>query len=363
MIRASLFLCAAALFCLAAVLPQSAGWLPSLVGIWIAGALLAQPRPARLCATLTVAEILADVLMAFKTRVPGLRFFASDFSDQEVKYGQQIIAHLPTIPTAYDHVAASGYNNNAQSARSLLTDVPITMNQWKDVPIKILVADATQDRSKNYLKTISNAGYVLGKAVVDYALTLAVAANFSRSTTESISNTSSETLGNVRKDMNTVKAGVPRYMLCNSDFFGALDNDPRITSGDYYGQRSEENPFGNLRSCKGFSEIQEYPDFPANSENLAAFGFDSRAIGIATRLPVDSTELAGQLGLPVTYKKEIVTDPESGLSIVGFGWIDANTHNIYLTSSVMFGAVAGSQAGSAGDKTDYAGHRIITQAS
>jgi hypothetical protein len=310
--------------------------------------------------TLTVSEILSDVLMAFKQRVPGLRYFATDFSSQEVKFGQQVIAHLPTVPTAYDHVAASGYSNNAQNARDLLSDVPITIDGWKDVPIKILVADATQDRSQNYLKTIGNAGYVLGKAVVDYALGKVVEANFSQETTKSISNTNRDTLGEVRKAMNVRQAGTPRYGLVNSDFFDALDQDARIASRDYHGQQVGGDPFGKLVNVGGFSEIQEYPDFPANSENLSAFFFDSRAIGIATRLPMDSTELAGQLGLPVTYKKEVVTDPETGLTIVGFGWIDNNTHNIYVTSSVMYGAVAGSQGGSAGTKLDYAGHRVVT---
>lgn len=313
-------------------------------------------------ATLTVSEILSDVLKAFTQRVPALKYFATDMSAEQVKFGQAIIAHLPTIPTAYNHTAASGYNNNAQSARDLLVDVSITMDGWKDVPIKIQVADATQDRSQNYLKTISNSGYVLGKAVVDYALTKILAANFSQSTTESISNTGKETLNKVRVAMNSRAAGTPRNMLVNSDFFSALDNDSRISSGDYYGQRVMGDPYGRLLNCGGFSEILEYPDFPSNSQNLSAFGFDERAIGIATRLPMDSTDLAGQLGLPVTYKREVVQDPQTGLAIAGFGWIDPNTHYIYVTSTVMFGAVAGSQGGSAGDKTDYAGHRVVTSA-
>src|SRR5881394_776251 len=247
--------------------------------------------------TLTVSEILSDVLSAFLQRVPSLKFFATDFSSDRVKYGQTIIAHLPTVPTAYDHVAASGYSANAQSARSLLTDVPIIIDGWKDVPIKIAADDASQDRSQNYLKTISNSGYVLGKAVVDYALSKVLAANFSQSTTESTANTTKDTLGKVRVALNGKKASTPRNMVCSSDFFAALDNDSRISSGDYYGQRVGADPFGRLFNCAGFTEIQEYPEFPTNSQNLSAFGFDERAIGIATRLPVDSTDIARGLGI------------------------------------------------------------------
>jgi hypothetical protein len=311
--------------------------------------------------TLTVSEILSDVLDAFKQRVPALSFFSTDMSNEQVMQGQQIIAHLPTMPNAVAHVAATGYNPNAQSARDLLTDVPITMDQWTDVQIKILAADASQDRSKNYLKTISNAGYVLGKAVVDFALTKVVEASFSEQTIALTDDTDLETLNGIRADMNLVKAAAPRFGIVNSATFNALESDPRIASGDYHNQRTGEDPYGKLVNLAGFKEIIEYPDFPDNSQSLAGFFFDSRAVAVATRLPDDSVDLAGQLGLPVTFKKEVVTDPQTGLSIVGYGWIDPVTHYIYLASSVMYGAVAGSQAASsAGTKLDYAGHLLAT---
>jgi len=335
------------------------GLAPFLLGAFLFGALYLR-RTASLCVTLTVSEILTDVLQAFKKRVPALKFFAADMSADRVKFGQPIIAHIPSLPVAYDHVAANGYSANAQKARDLLTDVSITIDGWKDVPIKINADDASQDRSQNYLKTINNAGYVLGKAVVDYALTKILAANFTNSTQESIANTTKDTLGLVRLGMNGVGAGTPRFMLCNSPFANALDSDVRIINSQFYNQRTEADPYLHLTGIAGFSEILEYPDFPANAESLSAFGFDSRAIAIATRLPLDSTDIARQLGVPITYSAEMVQDPESGLAIVGFSWIDPDTHIIFITFSVMFGAVAGAQGGAAGVKTDYAGWRVKT---
>lgn len=331
----------------------------ALLGFFLVSALLGTPR-ARLCVTLTPTEILTDVLDAFKTRVPMLSMFSMDMSDERAKLNQTVIAHVAGLPTAYAHNAVNGYKANAQNARDLLTDLPISLTAQTDVPIKLLQNDVASDRSENYLKTISNAGYVLGKTVVDFALGKVLAANFSESTTEPIANTSKDTLEKARKAMNAVKAGVPRFGLVNTDFYGALDSDTRITSGDYYGQRSGEDPFGRLVGISGFKEIIEYPDLPANAENLSAFFFDPRAIAISTRLPVDSTEMARSMGIPVGYKAETVRDEQSGLSIVAFSWIDDNDHNIYMTFSVLYGAVAGSQAGAAGAITDYAGHRIVT---
>jgi hypothetical protein len=310
--------------------------------------------------TLTVSEILTDVLEAFKLRVPALNYFATDMSAEQTKYGQTIIAHIPTLPTAYDHTAAQGYNENAQNARDLLTDVPVVMNVWKHVTIKMLHDDVNEDRSKNYLKSVGNAGYVLGKAVVDYALSKALETNFSRQTLALTDDTDFETLQTIRADMNARGAGTPRYGLVNSATFNALESDPRIASGDYYGQRTGSDPIGKLVGLAGFNEVMEYPDFPTNSENLAGLFFDPRAVVVATRLPNDSVDLAGQMGIPTPIKKEVITDAQSGLSLAGFGWFDANTHNLYVTATIMYGATAGKQAGSAGTLCDYAGHLLAT---
>jgi hypothetical protein len=312
--------------------------------------------------TLTVSEILDDVLQAFTQRVPALSYFSTDMSAEQVMYGQTVIAHLPTVPTAYTHTAATGYAENAQSARDLLVDVPIVINTWKHVTIKLQTADVVQDRSKNYLKTIGNAGYVLGKTVVDFALSKVLETNFSRQTLEANADTDLETLNGIREDMNTYKAGTPRYGIVNSATMSALNNDPRIASGDYHGQRIGADPYGKLVNLAGFNEIVEYAEFPANAENHAGFFFDSRAIAVATRLPMDGLDLAATMGIPAPVKREVVSDPQTGLSLAGFGWIDPINHYLYVTTTIMYGAVAGSQAGGAGVMTDYAGHLLSTAA-
>jgi hypothetical protein len=311
-------------------------------------------------ATLTVSEILTQMIGAFKQRVPALGYFATDMSAESVKRGQQIIAHIPTVPTVYAHTAANGYNENAQNARDLLTDVPLTIDQWDHVTIKMLHDDVTEDASKNYLRTIENAGYALAKAVVDFALGKALETNFSRQTLSLTDDTDLETLNTIRADLNTYKAGTPRYGLVNTATMNALVADPRIASGDYHGQMIGADSIGRLRALAGFTEIMEYPELPSNSENLAGIFFDPRAICIATRLPNDSVNLASEMGIPVTMKKEVITDDQTGLSLAGFGWIDQNTHNVYMTATVMYGAAAGKQAGSAGTLTDYAGHLLAT---
>ena len=81
---------------------------------------------------------------------------------------------------------------------------------------------------------------------------------------------------------------------------------------------------------------------------------------IASRLPEDPSQLARSLGVPSISATDVVTDEETGLSLMGITWQDPGTFDLYYTVVIMYGAAAGKQGGSAGALTDYAGHRLIT---
>lgn len=76
----------------------------------------------------------------------------------------------------------------------------------------------------------------------------------------------------------------------------------------------------------------------------------------------DSTEAdtASQSGVPKIASFEVVTDPDSGLSLLCIKWMKAGTFDIYMTMTLLYGCSAGKQTGAAGTKTDYAGHRVKT---
>jgi hypothetical protein len=213
-----------------------------------------------------------------------------------------------------------------------------------------------------YQDTINDAAFVLGKAVVDGVCALITAANFSQSSTVAIASTSRDTLGTVRKNMNTKGAGPTRFGIVNSDFFEKLDSDSRIASRDYYGQQTGANAFGHIQSVAGFADIWEYPSLPANSENLSGFFFDPRAVSLVTGLPDHTFELAASLGIPQVMRHEIVQDPASGLAMMALFWQEQGTADVYMTITLLWGALAGKQASgnSAGIATDYAGYRIVT---
>jgi len=314
--------------------------------------------------TLSTAQILDLVMDAFKVRLPFLvSAFATDFSAERAQLNQTVNARIASLPTVQSYDSSTGYKANAAESESLLDDVPVTINQHKHVPVKLdFLKEAESVRQINLLEeATANCGYVLAKSMADYCLGLVLAANFSESSTYSHANSDLDMLANVRTDLNAKGANtVGRFGIVNSDVMTTLTSDSRIASGDYHGQRINGEALGHLQGIQGFANVWEYPDMPTNSENLSSFFGTKESILLATRVPSDTDEVARAMGIPQIASFDTMTDEDTGLTLLGIKWIEQGTFDVYCTVAVMYGATAGMQGGSAGDKTDYAGHRVIT---
>ena len=313
--------------------------------------------------TLSTTQILDLVMDAFKVRLPFLvSAFATDFSDERAKFNQTVNARIASLPSIQDYDENTGYKNNPADAKSLLTDVPVTINQHKHVPIELKFLDeASTVNQINLLEEATmNCGYVLAKSIADYCLGLVTAANFSESTTKIAADTDLETLGNIRVALGAVGANtMGRFGIVNSAVMSALNSDSRISSGDFHGQRINGEALGRLANIEGFGNIWEYPDLP-DAGNLSGFFGTKDSVILATRVPNDTNEVARSMGIPQIASFETLTDEDTGLTLLGIKWIEQGTFNVYCTVAVMFGAVAGKQGADFGEMTDYAGHRLVT---
>jgi hypothetical protein len=260
---------------------------------------------------LSTGELLMDVMDAFKVRFPMLNNFSTDMSADRARFNEQITAHISTLPTVRDYDATTGYKANAASANDLVVQVPVTIDRHKHVPIKVDYIDQISTRRNLYEQAIGNVAFSLGKEAFDYAMSLVVAANFSESSTFAEANSDKEMLDDVTGDLNAVGTNpFGRFGIVNSAVFSTLDNDSRIASGDYYGQRRGASGYGVIRNTAGFEVIYEYPSMPANSENLSAFFGTRESLVIASRLPQDTFDLASSIGIPKIANTETITDPE-----------------------------------------------------
>lgn len=296
--------------------------------------------------TLTTAEITADVFAAFRKRLPALRAFSTDFTSNTAVKGQQVIAHVAGLPTAQDHDASS-YFANATSASTLLTDVPVTINQWKDVTLKLTDADATTARSKKYTQAVNGAGYVLAKALIDSVLGNVNSTNASYSATCTTSAATAAKLRSFTETMNSNGArGLTRHALVNGGFMGGLLADPIVSSGDYFAQRQEGQREQTLNGLMGFDRVMEYTDFPANTAAIGTFTAvaatnvittsvahglivgDRVRVSSATTLPAGLSAATNYFVISVPSTTTLTVSATSGGSVVDITDTGTGTHTI-----------------------------------
>jgi hypothetical protein len=242
------------------------------VSVLSVSALLSSPVPGcYFSTTLSTAEIIADVFDAFRKILPSLKYFATDFSSAQAKFNQQIIAHVAALPVVTTHDQTNGYFQAPQNARSLLTDVKLTMDTWKDVIMKFQNVDLVTDRTYKYQSIIAGAAFQLGKAVIDSVLTKVNSTNISNQLTCTAANATAAKLRLFTAQLNAQGAGPMRYGLVNGPFMTGLQSDTSIISGFYFNQRQTDTPYEELIKIAGFQAISEYTDFPSNTTAGAVF--------------------------------------------------------------------------------------------
>jgi hypothetical protein len=336
---------------LAATLATRWGFLTSALFVVLMATILNRPK-ARLCLTLSVAEILMDTLEAFKTELPGMLNYASDFSTKNAVKGDKITAHLALKPTVRDVDPVTGFANSAALAENLLEDVSVTLDQLKHVPVRVNMLSQLAAKKDLYKVAIRDQGYVLAKHVVDAALTKA-ATNFSNSLSMAPALVDVDALETIRNRANAQgMSREGRYGVVSTPFASALQNDPRTGSKQFNAQLNGAQGYRVFKNIGGFEVIWEYPDLPAG---VSGFFGDRRAIGIATAMPHNLSHVARDLGIPEVMRMDQVTDPETGLQMSGVSWQAPGTGDLFLTTAILFGLVVGNDGGAPGAVVDNAG--------
>lgn len=355
---------AAAAFLLAVLMAIFGHVLMAAVTLTLVACALNKPQ-ARTCAvTLSVPELLTDVLDAFKLETP-LLFqpggFGTDFSSKTAVLGDKITAKISHVPLVGDYDANNGgFKAAAQDVTTLFEDVPVTLSQFKVVVINVGWLTQIASKLNLYQEAVRNYGYALGKFVTDFALAQVTPANFSNQVQVALPNVNLDTIdGAVRDQLNAQKAsGRGRYALVGTPFASKLGSDDRVRSSLFYGALNGDRGYRQWNNIGGLSRLQEYPDMFAGN-NLLGFGGEARAIAIASRR-IDYSNVADQLGVPKIMEFYPMSDAESGFEMMGVAWQEPGTGNVYVGAGALFGVGAGKQGGAAGTITDNAGVRIVS---
>jgi hypothetical protein len=310
--------------------------------------------------TLTVSKILALTLESFRVKVPMLKALSTDFGNEALRLGETAIAHIPTLPSISTWDDTTGYANGSQTARSLMVDVPVVVDAHKFVTLQWKHINNIADQKDSVAQMVGNAAYVLGKAMLDSVLAKMLIANISRAQSLAVADVDREILKNARKAMNLAGANSEgRVIIGNSDFVGNLGDDPLIASKDYSGQLTEANAYAHYRNLEGFRDIWEYPEFPDNSEELMAVAFEPRAVALRAGIPDHTFDLASALGVPEIGSHEVMSDPDTGFTLLAINWQSPGTFDLNLTLAAVWGSAVGKQGGASDAITDKAALRFV----
>ena len=82
-------------------------------------------------------------------------------------------------------------------------------------------------------------------------------------------------------------------------------------------------------------------DFSGAGVTKVGFAGNMSSMLFVARVPQDFTQAASQLGIPASWAVEIVTEPDSGLSLMIFKNVNTATWAIEATACLMYGAAQG----------------------
>lgn len=233
--------------------------------------------------TLTSTRILKRTLEAYRTLFPFIDKFNTDFTSEPLMLGQTAIAHIRSLPTVANYDPTIGYANGAISARTLLTDLPLTVDSHKHVPVYLDHMDAISDEKDAFSGTLEDQAWVLGKAMVDSILVKATSSNLSYGITSSAADSDLDVVEAITSQMNTnMAAPRGRIGLVSTPVAQALALDTRIASKDFYGQLTGAGGLRVFTGVGGFEAIYEYPGLAVN--NTAAGTFTAATTDIITQV-------------------------------------------------------------------------------
>lgn len=293
--------------------------------------------------TLIVDTLTGKIIAPLRTMVPELSYFSTDFGKQgseyaqPAKWNQEVISHLLAAPAAERFTPGSGLGSNTQNPKDLLTDCKVRINLGAKVSIKLPVVDAVKYfLSDAFMQTQVEAVRSLGRFVLADAVAKFNQGCFSQEYVVTKAANEYSKINRVRGALNKLGTRTPRFILGETDWMANLAEDPTVISGDYYGQKTGDDPYLTLQNMAGFSQIREYPNMPTNTiavgnATIANAGdvFTLAAHGLTNGMRIRLTNIVTSTGISVdtdyyvkgatTNTFQVAATPGGAAVVIGTG--------------------------------------------
>lgn len=295
---------------------------------------------------MTFTNIARTGFKAFVAKLAPLGVFTTNFSADVAEQGTILNTRIvPASQAAVDlqdtTVGGSGDRESSNIIEDITTtSVAVTLNQQPVAGFALTDEEAAQIGAGVWADTkaklITNKAYAVANFVLDYCFELITGANYS-SIAESVIAASAFDMDDVVDLATAVStAGWPtdrNYLVLCPSYLGALKKDNHIQDLSASGITVVQN--GQIPRLDRFG-IVEAPTLPnadvyGATEDLRAFACTPDAMAIAMR-----TVTAQATDRLEAY--EVMTDPDSGVTLVYRAWYKPSTGKLYHTFETLFGA-------------------------
>lgn len=257
----------------------------------------------------------------------------NDFQEDIANKGASVTTRVPSAMTAAD--LSSGYSG--ASADRTTTAKTVTLDTFYGTVSSFTDAEVSKAGDANWLMDVfvQPALTATVEKVMDDLLAQVTNANFSDTDIITAANFDADDLADkatALTDLSVPPMG--RYAMLSPAYCASLQKDNAIQASYAYGG-SEAIRDGQVPKVHGF-DILEYPDIPANSENLTAFVGNRTALLLAARQPAIPADFKGQI--------ENVTDPATGLPLQYRFWYSEDAGVYRFSIGVLYGVGVGNNA-------------------
>lgn len=318
--------------------------------------------------TIATGILLMRDLGFLKAKLIPLMIGTTDLSAEPVKFNQQIITRYKTPPPVLTFKKGIGYTLNANdtvrtTSTVSTTDVAINMQQNKGVCVKF---------DNTLLASTARALFAEQQAMQFYSLAKAINQHYIQTLIASAWTPKTEAGGNLNPpQFNANQFNVPslvavknkmtlaqipdegRKVLLHSFFHDILLQDSNILTASVIkaALQAQTNPtlttFGNTELPELFGldihESQLFSDVPYQDANWqpTVFGFAGTQASalFVSRVPNDYTEAFKDI--PATAAIQVVTEPDSNLSMLFSKWVDNAAKETNAECAVMYQAAQG----------------------
>lgn len=282
--------------------------------------------------------VAQEIIAATHQMFPGLFRFVRNFSDQQLRPGQTLILHTPSVGEVVEH----GAKYSDAVADVSMTDIPLALEKQYDIGGKI--TDYEQHTSvialrENYIPDMARKvgakmmAHIFAKIVTGTATPSVEAVRQLEVALGGFDRVSGPV--EMRKLMRKRQVyDENRFMILVEDYYSALEGDLTAVANNTNAGAGNSIANGGLPKLSGFT-VEGWDGLPnqdAPNHVSGIFGANA-AIGVVTSIPPvpkDSARINGKIS--------VVSDPDTGFAVQLREWYDIDAGEDVFVMTFNIGA-------------------------